>query len=64
MDVIHYQMEQFTDKNDEYERLWSIVKSIVWVVKHNWKLADKGEFGNLDMRTGTLPFQIALLGSC
>ena len=42
MDVIHYQMEQFTDKNDEYEELWSIVKSIVWVVKHNWKLADKG----------------------
>ena len=42
MDVIHYQMEQFTDKNDECEELWSIVKSIVWVVKHNWKLADKG----------------------
>ena len=42
MDVIHYQMEQFTEKNDEYEELWSIVKSIVWLVKHNWKLADKG----------------------
>lgn len=42
MDVIHYQMEQFTDKNDEFEELWSIVKSIVWLVKNNWKLADKG----------------------
>ncbi|MCH1432023.1 MAG: glycoside hydrolase family 15 protein [Flavobacteriaceae bacterium] len=42
MDVIHYQMEQFSDKKDEYEELWSIVKSIVWVVKNNWKLADKG----------------------
>lgn len=42
MDVIHYQMEQFTEKNDEYEELWSIVKSIVWLVKNNWKLADKG----------------------
>ncbi len=42
MDVIHYQLEQFTDKNDEYEELWSIVKSIVWLVKNNWKLADKG----------------------
>jgi GH15 family glucan-1,4-alpha-glucosidase len=35
-------MEQFSDKKDEYEELWSIVKSIVWVVKNNWKLADKG----------------------
>ena len=42
MDVIHYQLEQFTDKNDEFEELWSIVKSIVWLVKNNWKLADKG----------------------
>ena len=42
MDVIHYQMEQFSDKKDEYEELWSIVKSIVWAVKNNWKLADKG----------------------
>ena len=50
MDVIHYQMEQFSDKKDEYEELWSIVKSIVWVVKNNWKLADKGiwEFRHKD----------------
>ena len=50
MDVIHYQMEQFSDKKDEYEELWSIVKSIVWVVKNNWKLADNGiwEFRHAD----------------
>ena len=42
MDVIHYQIEKFDDKNEEHEALWSIVKSTVWVVKNNWKLADKG----------------------
>ena len=42
MDVIHYQIERFSDQNDEHEELWSIVKSIVWTVKNNWKLADKG----------------------
>ena len=42
MDVIHYQIENFTDDDEKHEELWSIVKSIVWVVSNNWKLADKG----------------------
>lgn len=42
MDVIHYQIENFTDDDEKHEELWSIVKSVVWVVSNNWKLADKG----------------------
>jgi GH15 family glucan-1,4-alpha-glucosidase len=42
MDVIHYQIEKFSNNKERYEELWSIVKAIVWVVKNNWKLADKG----------------------
>ena len=50
MDAIHYKIEKFTDENDKHEELWSIVKSIVWVVNNNWKLPDKGiwEFRNED----------------
>ncbi len=50
MDAIHYQIEKFPAENLEYEELWSIVKSIVWIVKNNWKLPDKGiwEFRNED----------------
>ncbi len=50
MDVIHYQIEKFSENKDRHEELWSIVKSIVWVVDNNWKLADKGiwEFRNND----------------
>ena len=50
MDVIHYQIEKFSNKKERHEELWSIVKSIVWVVQNNWKLADKGiwEFRNND----------------
>ena len=50
MDAIHYQIEKFPTENNEYEELWSIVKSIVWIVKNNWKLPDKGiwEFRNED----------------
>ena len=50
MDAIHYQIEKFPSENEEYEELWSIVKSIVWIVKNNWKLPDKGiwEFRNED----------------
>ena len=39
MDAIHYQIEKFPSENEEYEELWSIVKSIVWIVKNNWKLS-------------------------
>ena len=50
MDAIHYQIIKFNDDNEKYEELWSIVKSIVWVVANNWKLPDKGiwEFRNED----------------
>ena len=50
MDAIHYQIEKFPTENQEYEELWSIVKSIVWIVKNNWKSPDKGiwEFRNED----------------
>ena len=50
MDAIHYQIEKFPTENEEYEELWSIVKSIVWIVKNNWKQPDKGiwEFRNED----------------
>ena len=42
MDVIHFQIEKYIEETDKHEELWSIVKSIVWVVEHNWKQADKG----------------------
>ena len=42
MDAIHFQIEKYMDETDKHEELWSIVKSIVWVVEHNWKQADKG----------------------
>ncbi len=42
MDAIHFQIEKYADQTDRHEELWSIVKSIVWVVEHNWKKADKG----------------------
>ena len=42
MDAIHFQIQKYSNEDDKHEELWSIVKSIVWVVKNNWKLADKG----------------------
>ena len=42
MDAIHFQIEKYTDETDKHEELWSIVKSIVWVVEHKWKEPDKG----------------------
>ena len=50
MDAIHYQILKFDQDNDKNEELWSIVKSIVWVVENNWSLPDKGiwEFRNED----------------
>ena len=42
MDVIHFQIEKYSDETDKHEELWSIVKSIIWVVENNWRQADKG----------------------
>ena len=42
MDVIHYKIESYTQDDEKHEELWTIVKSIVWVVRKNWQLADKG----------------------
>lgn len=42
MDVIHYQIDSYPQDDEKHEELWTIVKSIVWVVDNNWKLADKG----------------------
>jgi GH15 family glucan-1,4-alpha-glucosidase len=42
MDVIQYQIESYTQDDEKHEELWTIVKSIVWVVRKNWQLADKG----------------------
>ena len=42
MDVIHYQIESYPEDDERHEELWSIVKSIVWVVKNNWESPDKG----------------------
>ena len=42
MDAIHFQIEKYSNDDDKYEDLWSVVKAIVWVVKNNWMLPDKG----------------------
>ena len=49
MDALHFQIVKFND-DDKNQELWSIVKSIVWVVANNWKLPDKGiwEYRNED----------------
>ena len=50
VDAIHFQIERFKDISYKHEQLWSIVKSVVWVVEKNWKKPDKGiwEFRNED----------------
>ena len=50
VDAIHFQIEKFKDISYKHEQLWSIVKSVVWVVEKNWKKPDKGiwEFRNED----------------
>ena len=50
VDAIHFQIEKFNDISYKHEQLWSIVKSVVWVVEKNWKKPDKGiwEFRNED----------------
>ena len=42
MDVIHYQIENYKEDDDKHEELWTIVKSVVYVVRNNWRSADKG----------------------
>ncbi len=42
MDAIHFQIQKYANDDDKHEELWSVVKSIIWVVKNSWKLADKG----------------------
>ena len=50
VDAIHFPIEKFKDISYKHEQLWSIVKSVVWVVEKNWKKPDKGiwEFRNED----------------
>ena len=50
MDAIHFQIETYKETNYKHEELWSIVKSVVWVVEKNWEKPDKGiwEFRNED----------------
>ena len=50
VDAIHFQIEKFKYISYKHEQLWSIVKSVVWVVEKNWKKPDKGiwEFRNED----------------
>lgn len=42
MDAIHFQIQKYSNDDDKHEELWSVVKSIIWVVRNSWKLADKG----------------------
>ena len=42
MDAIYFQIDKFYNKNDNIEEIWSIVKSIVWIVNNNWSEPDKG----------------------
>jgi len=42
VDAIYFQIKKNLNDTDNLEELWSIVKSIVWVVKNNWKKPDKG----------------------
>ena len=50
VDAIYFQIKKNLNETDNLEELWSIVKSIVWVVKNNWKKPEKGiwEFRNDD----------------
>lgn len=42
MDAIHVELCEFPLVYEKKEALWSIVKNIVWIVKNNWELPDKG----------------------
>ena len=47
MDAIHFLIEKYIDETDKHEELWSIVKSIVWVVEPIGNKQIK-VFGNLE----------------
>ncbi|MBN1596683.1 MAG: glycoside hydrolase family 15 protein [Bacteroidales bacterium] len=42
MDVIYQQFKMFETSLDNSEELWTITRSIVRIVKHNWRKPDKG----------------------
>lgn len=42
MDMIHQLLVNFSNDIENGEELWSITKSIVWVVNKHWQEADKG----------------------
>ena len=42
IDAIHVELCEFPLVYEKKEELWSIVKNIVWIVKNNWNLPDKG----------------------
>ena len=42
IDAIHVELCEFPLVYEKKEELWSIVKNIVWIVKNNWSLPDKG----------------------
>ena len=57
IDAIHYQIEKIQRQRlSKMKKLWSIVKSMVWVVENNWKLPDKGIWEFREMKTNTLLF--------
>ncbi|MBK0370049.1 glycoside hydrolase family 15 protein [Flavobacterium agrisoli] len=42
MDVIHQQLDKFSNDIENGEELWNITKGIVWVVSNHWQEPDKG----------------------
>ncbi|MFK7813162.1 MAG: glycoside hydrolase family 15 protein [Maribacter sp.] len=42
MDVIHQQLDEYSNDIENGEELWGITKGIVWIVGNHWKEADKG----------------------
>ena len=42
MDAIYFQLMNYGLKKEHQERLWGIVKNIVWLVERNWRDPDKG----------------------
>lgn len=42
MDVIHEQLNKFSNDIENGEELWNITKGIVWIVERHWREADKG----------------------
>ena len=42
MDVVHEQLVKFKTDIDNCEEIWTLTKSIVWVVNKHWREPDKG----------------------